>query len=148
MQISNLMTAPVISINPDTPMLEVTKILFEHGFTGMPVVDQHNTVVGIITEYDLISRDRHIHIPTFLDLMHEFKVKDNHKVKAKIKQIHQLKVKDLMTNTVVTVKPETSVKDAAQIFTQQHINPLPVVDSNNRLVGIISRADVLRLLQE
>ncbi len=147
MQIQDIMTKKVITVQPNTSIYEVARLLFDKNLTGMPVIDDNNQVIGIITEYDLMSRDKHIHIPTFLDLMKEFKIKDDKKIKKKIKEICNLKVCQLMTSPVVTVGPDTEIKQAAQIFTEKHINPLPVVDGNNQLVGIISRADVVKLFQ-
>src|SRR3989338_3874608 len=109
MQVKHIMTKKVISVQSDTPVNEAAKLIFEKNLTGMPVIDDQKRVVGIITEYDFMSRGRNIHIPTFLDLMKEFKIQDTSK--------------------------------------EKHINPLPVVDAKEKLVGIISRADIVKLFE-
>lgn len=147
MQVKDIMTKKVITVHPYTPIHEVARLLFEYNLTGMPVVDDDQRIIGIITEYDLMSREKHIHIPTFLDLMREFKVKDDKNIKNQIKAICQLEARHLMTSPVITVHLETEIKVAAQIFAEKHINPLPVVDKSNQLIGIISRADVVKLFQ-
>lgn len=147
MQVKDIMTKKVITVKPDTPIYEVARLLFEQNLTGMPVIDESKKVVGIITEYDLMSRERHIHIPTFLDLMKEFKVRDTHQIKKRIKAITQLQVKELMTQEVVRVSPDTEISQAAKIFADQHINPLPVVNETGQLVGIVSRADIVKLFE-
>ena len=147
MRVKHIMTKKVISVHSDTPVNEAARLIFEKNLTGMPVIDDKKRVVGIITEYDFMSRGRNIHIPTFLDLMKEFRIQDTSKVKKKIKQICQLKVGQLMTSPVTTVSPETKIQEAARIFVEKHINPLPVVDAEEKLVGIISRADIVKLFE-
>ena len=147
MQVKDIMTKKVITVKTNTPVYEVARLIFEEHLTGMPVVDENNQVLGIITEFDLMSREKHIHIPTFLDLIKEFKIKDKGSVKDKLKEISKLEASHLMTSPVVTISPETEIKDTAKIFAEKHINPLPVVDKNNQLVGIFSRADIVKLFQ-
>jgi len=147
MQIKQVMTNQVVSVEPNTPITEVARILFDKQLTGLPVIDQTNKLVGIITEYDLLSRKKHIHIPTFLELVNDFDIKNDSKMANQAKEISKLKVKELMSTGVFTVTEETDIKEAAKLFTEKHINPLPVVNDKGNLVGIISRTDIIKLLK-
>jgi len=149
MQVQDIMTKDVITVTEDTPVFKVAENLFDKGLTGMPVVDDEKHVVGIITEYDLMSREEHIHIPSYMKLWGQFKLAGNkkHEIKHEIDKILHLKAEDIMTRPVVTVSGDTQVAEAARIFADEHINPLPVVDENGVLVGIVSRADVVKLFK-
>jgi len=142
------MTKEVTSVTVSTPVSRVAELLFDGNLTGMPVLDAGGHVIGIITEYDLMSRQEHIHIPSYVKLLSQFKVAgDKRTVKGEIDKILSLKASDVMSKPVVTISPETEVSEAARIFSEEHINPLPVVDRNGKLAGIISRADIVKLFK-
>lgn len=145
MLVHNIMTKDVIAVTADTPISEIAELLFDHNLTGMPVLDEDRHVVGVITEYDLMSRSEHIHLPTYMNLLRQLGSGNKH-VSGAIEKIQRLKANDVMTGEVVTVSPYLEVEKAAEIFVSQHINPLPVVESG-RLVGIISRADIVKLFK-
>jgi len=148
MHVKDIMTTSVIHVTTETPVSQVADLLFDKNLTGMPVVDENKHVVGMITEYDLLSRQEHIHIPSYMKLLSQFKVAgDKRAVKNEIDKILTLKASDIMTRPVVTISPETEVSEAARIFSDDRINPLPIVDSNGQLAGIVSRADIVKLFK-
>jgi CBS domain-containing protein len=145
-RVSEIMTREVITVSPETPIHEVARLIFDRNLTGMPVVDGEGKVVGIITEYDLMSRSEHIHLPTYMNLLGQLGG-GNKQIAGAIEKIQHLEAKDVMTAEVVTVTPYLEVEKAADIFASQHINPLPVVEEG-RLVGIVSRADIVKLFKK
>ena len=150
MQVREIMTKEVISVKEDTPVSELARLLFDQHLTGMPVTDETGHIIGIITEYDLMSREERIHVPSYMKLLSQFKVVGDkkHSISREIEQVLNLQARDIMTKPVVTVSPETEVSEAARIFSDEHINPLPVVASDGALVGIISRADIVKLFKK
>src|SRR3989338_11356656 len=92
----DIMTKEVISVHSDTSLLDVAKALAEHNFDGVPVVDSENKLIGIVTEYDLISKDM-IHLPTLQVVLNNLQVfkKDQAQFDAEIKKLSNLKVKDV-----------------------------------------------------
>ena len=72
--VQSIMTRDVVSVKPDTPLQEAAEVLARHGFNGMPVVDEENKLVGIITEYDLVAKGSAIHLPTFQLILQNIKV--------------------------------------------------------------------------
>ena len=68
------MTKNVVSVTPETSLMEAANVLYKGGFNGAPVVDGKNRLIGILTEYDLIQKGTSFHIPTFLKLIKEFNV--------------------------------------------------------------------------
>jgi len=148
MKVGEIMTKDVMSIGADAPISQVAELLFDYNLTGVPVVDEQKHVIGILTEYDLLSRQDHIHIPTYMKLLSQFKIaKSDKAVQQEISNVQSLLASDIMTRPVVTISEDTDVSEAARIFADERINPLPVVDSNGALVGIISRADIVKLFK-
>ncbi|MFF9194262.1 CBS domain-containing protein [Streptomyces sp. NPDC014779] len=112
MKVGGLMTDNVLSAVPATSFREVAKMLAEHDISGVPVVDDDDHVVGVVSESDLLAR-------------------------------HELTVRDLMTTPAVTVHAEETVADAARLMVRRGVERLPVVDEEERLVGIVTRRDLL-----
>jgi CBS domain-containing protein len=149
MRVAEIMTKEVITVQDDTPLMKVAELLFDRSLNGVPVIDKKRHVIGIITEYDLLSREEHIHIPSYVKLLSEFKIVDRkNDVHRELNKVYHVHAKDLMTVPVVTIAPDTEVAEAARIFSEQRINPLPVVDREGRLVGIVSRADIVKLFKK
>src|SRR3989338_6728554 len=101
----DIMTKEVISVHPDTNLLDVAKTLAEHNFDGVPVVDNDNKVVGIITEYDLINKTSAVHLPTLQVILRnlpQFKAEESHFQE----EILELKVMDIMNKNPLTMNPD------------------------------------------
>ncbi len=148
MRVKEIMTKKVIAARPDTPIAIIAELLWKNHFTGLPVVDNDLKVVGIVTEYDLLSRREHIHIPSYIKFLKQFKAGKTGAASQEIKRIQSLLAKDIMTAPVVAVTPDTMVEESARIFSEKHINPLPVVNQAGKLIGIISRSDIIKLFSQ
>ena len=143
------MTRSVIPTSPDTPVVEAANILLKHKFNGLPVVDENNKVIGVLTEYDLILKGTAIHLPTFLQIFQELSVykKGSEPIREDLRKIFNIKVAEVMNKEPLILNSETSLLEVANAFAQHHkVNPIPIVDATNTLVGIISRHDLLKFL--
>ncbi|OGN09316.1 MAG: hypothetical protein A3C61_01530 [Candidatus Yanofskybacteria bacterium RIFCSPHIGHO2_02_FULL_39_10] len=140
----DIMTKEVVSVHPDTNLLDVAKILAEHNFDGVPVVDNDNKVVGIVTEYDLINKTSAVHLPTLqvvLRNLPQFKEEESHFQE----EILSLKVSDIMNKDPLTIEADLPYDEIIKLFKEHHkVNPIPVVDKEHKIIGVISRFDVLR----
>ena len=140
----DIMTKEVIAVHPDTNLLDVAKILAEHNFDGVPVTDNDNKVVGIVTEYDLINKTSAVHLPTLqvvLRNLPQFKEEESHFQE----EILSLKVADIMNKDPLTVPPDMPYDEVIKLFKDHHrVNPIPVIDKDHKIIGVISRFDVLR----
>ncbi len=148
MTASVLMTKNVFSISEDDSIIKAAQVMFDHNWDGLPVVNSDLVLVGIITQYDLVTKGANIHLPTFVQLMGHLSVyqKDPANLKPELERIVTMKVKDLMNGDPMTVSEDTSLEDVSKIFAEHHrVNPIPVVDASKRLVGIISRFDLIKL---
>lgn len=142
------MTKDVTTVAPEDSILKVAQIMFEHNWDGIPVVTSDGTLAGIITQYDLVTKGANIHLPTFLKLMGDLPVykKDKSILKPELQKIVTLTVKDLMNTEPLTVRESATLEDVANQFAEHHrVNPIPVVNGESRLVGIISRFDLIKL---
>ena len=118
--------------------MHVAGILSEKNISGLPVVDKENKVIGIITQADILSmvgvRKEH----TFKDLLkHMFGEPLPERKAGDI-------VGDIMASPAAAIKSDANIAEAAQMMDVRRIRRLPVVDDNNKLLGIISRADILK----
>ena len=149
-KITDIMSKNVVSVNPEMPLFEAAKILADHNFDGVPVIDKDNKLVGILTEYDLISKGSAIHLPTFQKLLKEIGVfgKDKSHFKKEFQDVISLKVKDTMNADPLTLKDSVTYEEVVETFREHHrVNPIPVVDQSGRVVGVVSRFDVLKPLR-
>jgi CBS domain-containing protein len=147
-QISDLMTKDTISVSPETPIVEAARILSEKKLDGVPVVNDDKVVVGILTEYDLLTKGTSIHLPTFLKLLKEFDLykKDKSLIKGEIAAVLSTKVKDVMNGDPMVMAPTASIEEATKTFAEHHrVNPIPIVDGAHKLVGVLSRYDLIKL---
>lgn len=148
MNAQELMTKNVVTVGPGDSILSVAQIMFDNNWDGIPVINTSKELIGIITQYDLVTKGANIHLPTFLKLMGEMPLykKDKSAIKPELQKIVTLTVKDLMNPEPLTVHEDVSIEDVARIFAEHHrVNPIPVLGANNRLTGIISRYDLIKL---
>src|SRR3989338_3851721 len=142
--VKDIMTREVMSVHPDTPLLDTAKLIAEHNFDGVPVVDNDKKVVGIVTEYDLINKTSAVHLPTLqvvLRNLPQFKEEESHFQE----EILSLKVSDIMNKDPLTIEADLPYDEIIKLFKEHHkVNPIPVVDKEHKIIGVISRFDVLR----
>lgn len=149
--VRDIMNTNVISVHPETPLVEAAQILAEHSFDGVPVVDGGGTLVGIVTEYDLISKGSAIHLPTFQMILQNLPVfrKDRSQFEEEVKKVSSLLVKDVMNDDPLTLHHDATFEEAVMAFRDHHrVNPIPVIDKDRKVIGVVSRFDVLKPLQE
>jgi len=143
------MTKEVITISPGTKVTEVARILFEHNFNGLPVVDGEKKVLGMVTESDLLADDSiGIHIPSFARLLADFNVLKMVKGEEKknLEAIVNATAESIMNTDCARAKPETSITELMKLFNEKHVNPVPVIDESGILQGIVARSDIVKLV--
>ncbi|MGQ7791132.1 CBS domain-containing protein [Faunimonas sp. B44] len=134
------MTAPVISVTPETPVSDIAALLIDRRISGVPVVDAHGHMVGIVSEGDLLRRTETRTAPRrpqWLELLTDRSIQAADFVKT-----HGLTAADVMTRDVVSVEPDVELVEIAGILERRHIKRVPVVESGLP-VGIVSRANLL-----
>lgn len=142
MQASDVMTADVITVRSDIPVAEVARILLERRISAVPVTDDSGQVMGIVSEGDLMRRpesDTIAHRSWWLGLLTAPKDEARRYLKT-----YGRHARDVMSREVITVHGDAPLDEIATILEEHHIKRVPVLDRSGRLVGIVSRADLLR----
>ena len=141
------MTKKVTTVFSDDPLLKVAQLIFENNWDGLPVIGHDDILVGIITQYDLVTKGTNIHLPTFMQLFSQLEVykKDKERLRPELQKIVSLTVKDVMNTDPMVVQDNTMIEEVARTFAEHHrVNPIPVVDDKRKVVGIISRYDLIK----
>jgi len=138
--VRDLMVRHVSTVNPQTPLAEVVELLLRRGVKAVPVVDERQRLTGIIAEVDLLTR---------ADLGFRLSLQQEMPAEAVAQQLQRLQAggktaRDVMTPHPRTIPQEANLKAAIRTMAGHHIKHLPVVDAQGQLVGMLSRADVLR----
>ncbi len=136
--VAEVMTRDVVTVKADAEMDEAVRLLSEKGVGGLPVVDDENRVVGVVTEADVLCMLGVERKHGFKDLMRYVLGE------SCVKHKEEGKVRDFMASPAVVVMSDQDTLEAAGLLTQRRIKRLPVVDENDRLVGIITRADIVK----
>lgn len=141
MRVADIMTQPAITIGPDAPVHEAARLMAERGVSGLPVVDDHGDLVGIISDGDLVVRPRpRAHRPWW-----RLFFADAEQLAREYQKAVGTLVGEVMTRSVVSVAPDLHVAMAALLIDRRGIRRVPVV-AGGKVVGIVSRADLVRAL--
>ncbi|UUN25635.1 CBS domain-containing protein [Streptomyces sp. FIT100] len=132
-KIGSLMVDNVVSVIPKTSFKEVAKLLAVHGISGLPVVDTDDKVLGVISESDLVLRQAGVGAET-------------EPVRSSADATAQaMRARELMSHPAITVQADSTIAAAARRMAEQRVERLPVVDEDDRLVGIVTRRDLLQV---
>jgi len=142
----DIMTETVIACVPDTKLEDAVKSLAEHEISGMPVIDAAGRVVGIISESDLLLAD-HLEPPRVKTALFGLYIMRQSLI-DRIAELRGVRVADVMTRHVISFGPDTPVDEIARTLHDKKINRVPVVDEEGKLIGLLSRADIIRALAQ
>ncbi|GHJ94076.1 MULTISPECIES: CBS domain-containing protein [Streptomyces] len=117
--VADLMTPTAVAVQRGTPFKEIARLLDEYGITAVPVVDEEHRPVGVVSEADLLRRHAAKNGPSTAEAM--------------------------MSSPVRTARPSWTASEAARLMERHHVKRLPVVDADGRLIGVLSRSDLLQL---
>lgn len=135
-----VMTAPVVAVRPESPLDEVAERMARARVSGVPVVDASERVVGVVSEADFLSRMSDAAGRSFLGVIARC-------LRGKgcpAASFRGRTAADIMSSPPVTVLEDTPITEVAALMTASHVNRVPVVSRQGRLVGIVSRADLIR----
>lgn len=137
-KVSEVMTADAVAVNEDADIAEAIKLLSDKGVSGLPVTDNENHVVGVITEADILSVMGMNKGHTFKDIIVRLlgEPAPGNKSGNTVRQV--------MSSPAITTTPDRRILEVASILEERRIKRLPVVDAAGKLIGIISRADIVR----
>ncbi|MDO8672122.1 MAG: CBS domain-containing protein [Dehalococcoidia bacterium] len=146
MKVEEIMTRDVLTVRTDTPVGDVARILVEKDLTGVPVVDEAGRVVGLIEEKDLIVKDARLHFPSYITILDSIVYLGGTKhFEEELRKFLATTASEIMDQDPKVVTPESEISDLATLMVEEDANPVPVV-KDHKLVGIVSRADLVKLL--
>jgi CBS domain-containing protein len=142
------MTRDVIKVHRDATVPEMARLMWTHGISGLPVVDDQGALIGIVTELDMMVRNANLHVPRYLRVLDVMIPLGNpREFDEEIRRALGTTAADLMTPHVLTVQSTTDLADLATLMVEKRVNPVPVVDGG-AMVGIVSRSDFIRLMAQ
>ena len=146
MLVKDLMTTEVATVTPDTKVSEVAAILHKFHYSGLPVVNTDGRVIGTISERDFITVNSDLYLPTYIKLLSSMDYVQGGKkgLPHVVDQIVNATAKDIMNQDIPFARPDTTLEQLATMFAEKRANPIPVTDPTNKLVGIISRSDLIK----
>jgi CBS-domain-containing membrane protein len=136
--VKDIMTTKVISIDPEAGIHDISKCLADNKISGLPVVDRECRLIGMVSEADILEMTG---------------IGRDHKIRDLIKHLmgepfHPNRfdaiVKDFMSTPAITIHPDADIRRAAKIMNERRVKRLPVIDNQGKLIGIISRGDIVR----
>lgn len=145
----DIMTTDVIVAKKDDSIANVATLLIKEKIGGLPVVNENNKVVGIISETDIMKKETDIESPRVLNFFQGLIFLDDiKKLEDDMKKVAAYKVEDLMSRDIITVNENDSFDYVANVMIKKSINRVPVVDKENFLKGIICRYDIIKAMYD
>lgn len=146
--VRDAMTVDVLTFRPDDEVTVAMAALVERSVDAAPVVDGDGRVVGLLSTGDLIVAEGQVHVPTVISLLGASieLPGERRRFEEDLRRAVGGTVKDVMTSEPHTIGPDQTLEEAATLMHEHDVSRLPVVDGDDRLVGIIARGDVIRAM--
>ncbi|BCL36877.1 CBS domain-containing protein [Nostoc sp. MS1] len=145
--VADVMSHNPVVVKPETPLQEAIKVLAERRISGLPVVDDDGKLLGIISETDLMWQETGVTPPAYFMFLDSVIYLQN--PTAYDRDLHKAlgqTVGEVMSKNPVTITPDESVKQAAQLMHDRKIHRLPVLDDAGQVIGILTRGDIIRAM--
>ncbi len=144
----DIMTSDVITVTPETEIVQAARLLLDNKINGLPVVEGQGRLVGIVCQSDLIVQQKRVRVPSLFTLLDGYiSLSSARHFEREVEKIAASQVRQAMTPKPVSVSPDTAIEEVATLMVEKNYHPLPVV-SDGRLVGIVGKEDMLRTLMQ
>ncbi len=144
----DVMSPSPVTVTPATDVASAARIMLENHFNGLPVVNDCGHVIGIITQSDCISQQSSVKLPSYFAILDSFiPLPSMEAMEEEIAKMTAATVEGLMTKDVISVKPDTSLEEVANLMVDKRLHTLPVLDGES-LIGVIGKEDLLRVVAE
>ncbi len=151
MNIRDIMTSPVITVTPETPVQEVARLMRSQQISGVPVVDANGRLAGVITELHLIERNAPLKEPQYIAVLSgliPIHLSEHRAYKERLRQALATTAGELMDSTdIATLSPDDPVEQAMTVMSNPENTMLPIVE-NGVIVGVVTRTDLVRLIEQ
>src|SRR5438105_14752213 len=125
MRVRELMTQHVLSVRPGTPVHEIARLMHEHAISGMPVLDENDSVIGLVTELDLIVRNGRLQMPAFLQIFDAtIQLETQAHLEERLRHMLGTRAEDVMHRDPLVVGPEMPVEELVERMVHDRANPV------------------------
>ncbi|NHC35855.1 CBS domain-containing protein [Scytonema millei] len=143
--VADVMTRDPIVVRPETSLHDAIKLLAEKRISGLPVVDDAGKLIGTISETDLMWQETGVTPPAYIMFLDSvIFLKNPAQYERDLHKALGQTVGEVMSQDVITVAPDKPLRDAAQLMHDRKIQRLPVVDPSGKVIGILTRGDIVR----
>ncbi len=144
--VREIMQTDVPVVSPDDTVPVVANLMATNRLTGVPVVED-GRMIGIITESDIIAREADVDAPAVVPFLDAIFVADaGRSYNEEIRHALAVNARQLMTSPVVSIRQSATLTHIATLMIDEGVNPVPVLDDDDNLVGIVSRSDLVRVI--
>jgi CBS domain-containing protein len=144
--VRDIMTTPAVTVRPDLQVKDLVALFRAQRLGGVPVVDDDENLVGIVTEGDLMELDAEVPLPHYFELLDSIiYLGSRKKFEERLRKAAAATVSDLMTQAPLTVGPDDPARSAAALMAAHGFDRVPV-EENGKVVGIVSRHDIMKIL--
>jgi CBS domain-containing protein len=145
--VRDIMTRDVIKIHPETSVSEIARLMYEHHASGLPVVDDKDQVLGVVTDLDIVVRNTRFKLPAFFTLLNAtIYLESPGHIRERLQHMLGTTAREVMSEPVI-IRADATIEELAEIMVGRRVNPIPVVDEG-RLIGIVSRFDIIRSMAQ
>ncbi len=156
MKARDIMNREVITLSPELTVREASRILLENHINGAPVVDAEGKLIGIVTVGDIINLLRkRMESLGFVLAMTPFDILDFYAMELAVpenrdalKEISSVKISEIMKRRVHFVREDDDILEVIEILAKKGVSRVPVVDSGGKVIGIITRSDIIRMIAD
>lgn len=150
MLVRDIMTSPAITVQANTRIPEVARLLRAHQISGMPVLDDSGALLGIVTDHDLILRNAPVREPRYFAILSGYiplSLDEHRHYKEQLRHTMAVTAGDMTEPGIPTVTPETPLEQAMELMLDPKVTMLPVL-TNGEVVGVVTRTDLVRLIEK
>lgn len=145
--VADVMSHDPIVVVPQTPIKEAMRILAERRISGLPVVDEAGTLVGVISETDLLWQETGVEPPVYIVFLDSvISLENPSRYDQELHKALGQTVGEVMTRDPVTVKPDQPLRKAAKLMQEKSIRRLAVTDHQGKVIGILTPGDIVRAM--
>ena len=146
-KVKDIMTKDVIFFDPDDSLEAVTRLFEQYKYDGFPVINKEKKLLGIVTAYDMVSQSYATHLPSVINILENINNNKagNNNLREQFDRVGEIRVRDMMNTDPLVIGPDVRIEDLAKEFLEHHrVNPIPVIDSDKKLLGVVSRFDIVK----
>lgn len=145
--VADVMSRDPITVSPETSMKEAIQLLAHHRISGLPVLNDQQALVGIISETDLIWQESGVDVPPYIAILDSvIYLKNPVTFEQELHKAMGATVSEAMTTKVKTTAPDVTLREASRALHEDGVHRLPVLDGAGKIVGILTRGDIIRAM--